>query len=102
MSSKSMIDKNMNITTVNGLNDFIDNDIKREAMECVEYFKEFEKNPRRRRRSEEAYQGWPLVSEKQVRYVKKKLKNIYVVEKDGMFLVKMIRKKDEGKEEGEE
>ena len=102
MSSKNMIDKNMNITTVNGLNDFIDNDIKREAMECVEYFKEFEKNPRRRRRSEEAYQGWPLVSEKQVRYVKKKLKNVYVVEKDGMFLVKMIRKKDEDKEEGEE
>ena len=27
MSSKSMIDKNMNITTVNWLNDFIDNDI---------------------------------------------------------------------------
>lgn len=102
MSSKTMVDKNMNITSVGGLNNFIDNDIKREAMECVEYFKEFEKNPRRRRRSEEAYQGWPLVSEKQVRYVKKKLKNIYVVEKDGMFLVKMIRKKDEDKEEGEE
>lgn len=95
-----MIDKNMNITTVSGLNNFINNDIKREAMECVAYFKEFEKNPRRARRSPEAYKGWPLISEKQVKYVKKRLKNVCIVEKDGIFLVKMIRKKDED-EKGE-
>lgn len=97
-----MVEKNMNITKISGLNNFIDNDIKREAIECVEYFKEFEKNPGRARRSPEAYKGWPLVNEKQVRYVKKKLKNVYVVEKDGIFLVKLIRKRNEDKEEVKE
>lgn len=91
-----VLDKNMNITTISGLNSFIDNDIQREAEECVDYFKQFlnetEGNRRRSRRREEAYIGWPLINEKQVQYVLERLDNVKMVKKDGIFLIKLVRK----------
>lgn len=84
-------DPNLNITTVDGLNRFIEDSKIQEAKDCVKYFKEFLKNPSRSRRREEAYEGWPLVDEKQVRYVLAKLPNVRAKKQNGMWVIHLIR-----------
>lgn len=85
-------DPNLNITTVNGLNRYIEDSKAQEAKDCVEYFKQFLDNPSRSRRREEAYEGWPLVDEKQVRYVLAKLPNVKAKKQGGMWVIHLIRK----------
>lgn len=86
-----MKQENLYVATVDGLNAFIDNNLEEEAEDCVEYFKEYEKDPSRRRRREEAYYGWPLLKKEQVDYVTERLDNVKVVENNGIYLIKMIR-----------
>ena len=86
-------DKNLNVATIEGLNEFIDTNTRREAEECAEYFKSFEIDPFRSRRQEEAFIGWPLLRKWQVRYVKNRVNVVTVEKKDGIYLIKLDRPK---------
>ena len=87
--------KDASSRTIYGFNYYLEEEKKAEVRDCIEYFKEYEKNPNRRRRTWEAYEGWPLLEKWQVEEVEKNLNNIEVVEKDGIYLVKLVRKNNE-------